>query len=319
MLTAQARGDGGDAWDARLALKKLRGGDAEGSAVVGKGVLAEFEKRALETSDDWSGVRPKAFGDHTAQGGPTARPDSPADAAIDGDPDTAYRAEAAPATGYFTPGSELPGASLPGALNQSELPDAPADDHENAPRQQPSGTPALTVRLPEQRPLEAVTVQTGPGSGTRARIEAHVPGKGWKRLGPLSASGWTQRDGGGVRADALRLAWSEGSDEPVVHEITPWYSDSPDASLSLSKEEIYAPIGGGMGEVTAELRAHRPSDVRGKVTAKAPDGFTVRATPDRTVVPRGGTAQVRLEIKADSSVKPGSTRSPSPSATSAAP
>lgn len=309
MLTALARGDGGAAWDARLALKKLVAEGEKASAVVGKGVLEEFERRALKTSDSWAGVRRKAFGDHTALGGPKARPGSPADAAVDGDPDTAYRAEAAPATGYFAPGSAAPGASLPGGLRQ----DAPAgtpggsgadDDAGSGGSAARQGTPALTVQLPESRPLEAVTVQTGPGSGTRARVEVHVPGKGWQRLGTLSGSGWTQQDAGGLRADALRLAWSEGSDEPVVHEITPWYADSPDASLSLSKDEIYAPIGGGKGEATVELRAQSPSDVRGRVTAKAPEGFTVRA-PDRTVVPRGGTAEIPLEIEADDSVKSG--------------
>ncbi|MFC4493332.1 beta-N-acetylglucosaminidase domain-containing protein [Streptomyces ovatisporus] len=316
MLTAQARGDGGAAWDARLALKKLMADGEEASAVVGKGVLEDFEKRALKTSDSWTGVRQKAFGDHTAQGGPTARPGSPADAAVDGDPDTAYRAEAAPATGYFAPGPQAPGASLPGGLHQSvppgtsDGPGAPSDNGPGGDRNGgPSGTPALTVQLPERRPLEAVTVQTGPGSGTRARVEVHVPGKGWRYLGPLSSSGWTQAEADGLRADALRLAWSEGSDEPVVHEITPWYADSPDASLSLAKDEIYAPIGGGKGEATAELRALSPSDVRGRVTAKAPDGFTVRI-PDRTVVPRGGAAEVPVEIEADESVEPGSYRIP---------
>ncbi|MGH3311473.1 MAG: beta-N-acetylglucosaminidase domain-containing protein, partial [Streptomyces sp.] len=121
MLTAQARGDGAEAWDARLAVQRLRARTADRSATVGKGVLPAFVKRALETSDSWTGVRREAFGDHTVRGGPTARPGSPADAAVDGDPRTAYRAEAAPATGYFAPASPLPGASLPGGLG----PDSP--------------------------------------------------------------------------------------------------------------------------------------------------------------------------------------------------
>ncbi|WP_070013998.1 beta-N-acetylglucosaminidase domain-containing protein [Streptomyces abyssalis] len=322
MLTAQGRGDGGGAWDARLALERLheeseeRGGP---SATVGKGVLADFVKRALKTSDSWTGTGSKGSGRHraTAQGGPAARPDSPAEAAVDGDPDTAYRAEAAPAAGYFAPRAAVPGASLPGGLglygDPSGDPHAPGDGASGSPGEGPDGTapgtPALTVQLPERRPLEAVTVQTGPGSGTRARVEAHVAGEGWQRLGPLSESGWTQHEGRGLRADALRLAWSPGSDEPVVHEITPWYADRPDASLSLSRDDIYAPVGGGKGEVTAELEGHRPSDVRGRVTAEAPGGFTVR-TPERTVVPRGGSARVPVEVEADASVKPGTYRIP---------
>nr|WP_111601722.1 beta-N-acetylglucosaminidase domain-containing protein [Streptomyces sp. Amel2xB2] len=355
MLTAQAHGDGGGAWDARLAVEKLQAKDGDGpSATVGKGVLADFVKRSLKVSDSWTGADRKAGGRHraTAQGGPVARPDSPAEAAVDGDPDTAYRAEAAPATGYFAPRSAVPGASLPGGLDQYGAPsggdadpDGPADGHGHGPDADAPGTPALTVSLPERRPLEAVTVQTGPGSGTRARVEAHVPGEGWRRLGPLSGSGWTQREGHGLRADALRLAWSPGSDEPVVHEITPWYADRPDASLSLSKDEVDVPVGGGRGgedtasgkhgkdtgkhgkdsgtgkhgtsaerpapggQITARLHGHRPSDVRGRVTADAPKGFTVR-TPKRTVVPRGGTVDVPVEIEADASVKPGSYRVP---------
>ncbi|MCH6160311.1 beta-N-acetylglucosaminidase domain-containing protein [Streptomyces marispadix] len=325
MLSAQARGDGGEAWDARLAVERLHARDKDPdrpSATVGKGVLKDFVKRSLKASDAWTGADHRGTGRHraTAEGGPAARPDSPAKAAVDGDPDTAYRAEAAPATGYFAPRSPLPGASLPGGLGRGSGSSGGAGGPWDGPgegqgggRGQGSGggsgqdTPALTVRLPEQRPLDAVTVQTGPGSGTRARVEAHVPGEGWRRLGPLSGSGWTQRDAHGLRADALRLAWSPGSDEPVVHEITPWYADRPDASLSLTEDDVYAPIGGGTGRTAVELHGHVPSDVRGRVTAEAPDGFTVR-TPRRTVVPRGGRTEVPVEIEADSSVKSGSHR-----------
>lgn len=319
MLRAQGRGDGGEAWDARLELQRLQREDegerrGKPSATVGKGVLEDFVKRALKASDSWTGAGSKGSGKHRAanQGGPAARPDSPADAAVDGDPDTAYRAEAAPAAGYFAPRAAVPGASLPGGLDgyggdpggPDDAPSGGGSSGAAAPR-----TPALTVRLADRRPLEAVTVQTGPGSGTRARVEAHVPGEGWKRLGPLSESGWTQHEAGGVRADAVRLAWSPGSDEPVVHEVTPWYADRPDASLSLEKDDIYAPVGGGKGEATVRLKGHRPSDVRGRVTADAPEGFTVR-TPVQTVVPRGGSAEVPVEVEADSSVEPGTYRIP---------
>ncbi|SCK18418.1 beta-N-acetylglucosaminidase domain-containing protein [Streptomyces sp. WMMB 322] len=315
MLTAQARGDGGSAWDARLAAERLHTKDPEGregaepAATVGKGVLSGFVKRALKASDRWTGADHAPSGRHraTAQGGPAARPDSPAEAAVDGDPDTAYRAEAAPSTGWFAPRAALPGASLPGGLGQQDDAGGGRSGHGRDTGESSPHAPALTVELPERRPLEAVTVQTGPGSGTRARVEAHVPGEGWRRLGPLSGSGWTQRDAQGLRADALRLAWSPGSDEPVVHEITPWYADRPDASLSLSRDDVDASIGGGRSEVTAELHGHRPSELHGRITAEAPEGFTVR-TPERTVVPRGGTARVPVEIEADSSVRPGKHR-----------
>ena len=63
-----------------------------------------------------------------------------------------------------------------------------------------------TVRLDRARPLEAVTTLTRPGDAAGdAVLEAHVPGEGWRRLGPLSATGWTQTAAKGLRADALRV------------------------------------------------------------------------------------------------------------------
>ncbi|UNZ19310.1 discoidin domain-containing protein [Streptomyces sp. 891-h] len=171
---------------------------------------------------------------------------------------------------------------------------------------------ALTVRLPEPRSLRAVTVLTGPHSGTRGAVEMHLPGKGWQRLGALSRTGWTQLTTGrqgAAEADALRLVWSDQTKPPVVHEITPWYADTPAASLSLPRTTVDAAIGGDATRVTARLTGNRPTDVRGKVTAKAPEGFTVR-TPLRTTVRRGSTVDVPLRITADSTVRTGSYRIP---------
>ncbi|MFB7913453.1 beta-N-acetylglucosaminidase domain-containing protein [Streptomyces sp. NPDC056061] len=73
-----------------------------------------------------------------------------------------------------------------------------------------------TVRLDRARPVEAVTAMTEPGNGpgAGARLEAHVPGVGWRVLGPVSASGWTQIPAKGLRADAIRISRPTGS--PVV-------------------------------------------------------------------------------------------------------
>lgn len=294
MLLAQSRGDGATAWQARLDLQKLRSRLAGNRTTVGDEVLPAFTEKALKSSDRWLGVRD---GDTGAQGGkpvqaaPEARLGSSAAAAADGDPSTAYRSAATPATSYFAPRPD-----------HAEV--SPA-----APGRDPAAPGGLTLPLPRARSLEAVTIQTGPESGTRADVAVHVPGKGWQRLGALSADGWTQLDAKGVTADAVRLTWREGSSAPVVHEVTPWYADASTAALSLSRDEVYAPIGGGSAHVSAEIRTRRPEDVRGRLRAEAPEGFSVRA-PRRTDVPRGGIATGRLEIAAGKSVKPGSYRIP---------
>ncbi|MFJ8711960.1 beta-N-acetylglucosaminidase domain-containing protein [Streptomyces violaceus] len=62
-------------------------------------------------------------------------------------------------------------------------------DHEPPPN---PGDPSdgRTLHFPRPRPLTAVTVLTDPG--TEGRVEAHVPGEGWRPIGRLSASGATE-------------------------------------------------------------------------------------------------------------------------------
>ncbi|EST35479.1 hypothetical protein N566_17665, partial [Streptomycetaceae bacterium MP113-05] len=148
-----------------------------------------------------------------------------------------------------------------------------------------------------------------PDSGTRADVEVRVPGEGWRRIGRLSGSGWTQADADGADADAdaVRLRWDEGSRAPVVHEITPWYADTPGTSLELSRDDAYAATGGEGAKVTARLTGRRPQDVRGELEVDAPEGFTVSA-PSEVTVQRGGTTEVELEIVAARDVRPGTYR-----------
>ncbi|MFD5071988.1 beta-N-acetylglucosaminidase domain-containing protein [Streptomyces sp. NPDC058369] len=176
-----------------------------------------------------------------------------------------------------------------------------------------------TVRLDRARPLEAVTATTVPGAeaAAGATVQAHVPGEGWRTLGPLSASGWTQVAGEGVRADAVRISWpaatpvvagsppliipplagaSVGSGTaPDVRSLVPWFGDEPAARLDLARGETDAVIGGRAQEVRARLSGRRPAEVRGRLTAKAPEGIEVRV-PKRTTVPRGTRTEVPVEI-----------------------
>ncbi|WP_335936290.1 beta-N-acetylglucosaminidase domain-containing protein [Streptomyces sp. PTD5-9] len=180
---------------------------------------------------------------------------------------------------------------------------------------------SYTVRLGRSRPVEAVTAMTLPGDGTAgAVLEAHVPGEGWRALGPVSASGWTQIRAGGLRADALRIARPadgpaappvitgtmppivpEGATgggtvpEPRVRALVPWFGDEPAARLDLARDETDAEIGGGPQRVRARLEPRRPAEVRGRLVARAPEGIEV-SVPEQTRVPRGTGTDVPVEI-----------------------
>ncbi|MET8740064.1 beta-N-acetylglucosaminidase domain-containing protein [Streptomyces sp. NPDC004728] len=182
---------------------------------------------------------------------------------------------------------------------------------------------SYTVRLDRARPVEAVTAMTLPGGGTAAgaALEAHVPGEGWRRLGALSETGWTQTAGKGLRADAIRISWPTGGSAmppllsrtvapmapgavapgstplpaPRVRALVPWFGDEPAARLDLARGETDAEIGGGPQRVEARLAARRPAEVRGALTAKAPKGIKVDI-PKQTRVARGSRTEVPVEI-----------------------
>ncbi|CAM5594102.1 F5/8 type C domain-containing protein OS=Streptomyces microflavus OX=1919 GN=Smic_24730 PE=4 SV=1 [Streptomyces microflavus] len=170
-------------------------------------------------------------------------------------------------------------------------------------------THSYTVRLERARPVEAVTALAEPASDlTGAVVEAHVPGEGWRALGQLSPTGWTQTAAKGLRADAVRVTVPEAArtappsylspslppapavpaGTPKLRALVPWFGDEPDAVLDLAHGETDAEIGGGPKRVAARLAGRRPAEVKGALTAKAPKGIEVRV-PKQTTVPRGPT------------------------------
>ncbi|MFE6662770.1 beta-N-acetylglucosaminidase domain-containing protein [Streptomyces sp. NPDC057697] len=179
---------------------------------------------------------------------------------------------------------------------------------------------SYTVRLDRARPVETVTAMTLPGDAVAgAVLEAHVPGEGWRRLGALSATGWTQTAVKGLRTDAIRISRptgapalppvvtgpvapmapgrgsAPGAPAPRVRALVPWFGDEPAARLDLARGETDAEIGGGPQRVEAHLAARRPAEVRGRLTAKAPEGIEVDV-PERTRVARGSRTEVPVEI-----------------------
>ncbi|KUJ69292.1 hyaluronidase [Streptomyces albus subsp. albus] len=167
----------------------------------------------------------------------------------------------------------------------------------------------VVLRFDRARPLTAVTALTGRERGgahgthggqvAHGAVEAHVPGEGWRALGDVSGSGWTQAAGKGVRADAVRLRWAGGGQPgerpPAVHELTPWFADAPDAELTLSKGAVDVEIGGRAVTVEVRLAACRPGDVSGELTVRAPKGVVVTA-PTQVTAPRGGVATARVQV-----------------------
>ncbi|WP_029553923.1 beta-N-acetylglucosaminidase domain-containing protein [Streptomyces somaliensis] len=152
---------------------------------------------------------------------------------------------------------------------------------------------SYTLDLGRARSVEAVTAMARPGSGEGV-VEVRVPGAGWRRLGPLAPTGWTQARVGGLRVDAVRVSWAEGAEVPV-RSLVPWFADEPRVSLDLPRTEADAVIGGGPQHVEAVLSARRPEAVRGALAAKAPKGIVVDV-PKETTVPRGVAAEVPVTV-----------------------
>ncbi|MFI5862663.1 beta-N-acetylglucosaminidase domain-containing protein [Streptomyces sp. NPDC051546] len=162
---------------------------------------------------------------------------------------------------------------------------------------------AWTVQLPDVRPVSVVTVMTDPlPAGSRgAVVEAHVPGEGWRKVAEAAASGWTQADLGGLRADAVRLVWSGPA--PAVHGVVPWTADGPEARFELA-ETVDAEVGGAPQRIAAQLSALRPGEVRGPLSATPPPGISVRL-PETAAAARGTTATVPVEVTVAAGTAPG--------------
>ncbi|GCD37596.1 hypothetical protein OEIGOIKO_05395 [Streptomyces chrestomyceticus JCM 4735] len=205
-----------------------------------------------------------------------------------------------------TVGKGVLGPFLDRAMTESDAwTGARSDRSETAPPPDQDARPtSLTVPFGRPRPLTAVTSLTEPSpSAAAVSVEAHVPGEGWRRLGGLSGTGWTQTEARGMKADSIRLAWKDGTAAPSVHSFTPWFADTPAAGLELAHDEIDADTGGTFS-VDARIFSRRPADVEGKLTVKAPEGFTVRA-PEHVTAPRGGTATARIQVTVPRDAKSG--------------
>ncbi|MBC7272518.1 MAG: discoidin domain-containing protein, partial [Streptomyces sp.] len=152
-------------------------------------------------------------------------------------------------------------------------------------------TDGRTLHFPRPRPLSTVTALTDPG--TTGTVEAHVPGKGWQGLGPLTPSGATELPTT-LHADAIRVT---GPSPSRIHHLIPWYADAPPAELTLNDhhEEPTTETGSTL-RLTPRLTPQHPEDLSGRLTAKAPKGIEVRVLTPEPTVPRGTTIETPIEV-----------------------
>ncbi|WP_018382054.1 beta-N-acetylglucosaminidase domain-containing protein [Wenjunlia vitaminophila] len=157
----------------------------------------------------------------------------------------------------------------------------------------PGAGDALVVDLPEQRPLDRVTVV---GTGAAA-VQVRAGEGEWRTIGSLDSGGLTELPADGVRVDAIRLQWTPGSPAPVIAEVAPWYTDAPAAQLRLSPATADAQVGAPT-TVTATLSAVRPTDVRGLLAVTPPSGVTASPASSPVLLRRGGRLEIELTLTA---------------------
>ncbi|WP_037568757.1 beta-N-acetylglucosaminidase domain-containing protein [Phaeacidiphilus oryzae] len=86
----------------------------------------------------------------------------------------------------------------------------------------PAPGDALTMTLPQGRPLDSLTVLQPGNGGARAAVEIQLADGGWRTVGQLGGPVSTL-PAGGAAATAVRLVWDAGSPAPSVSEILPRY------------------------------------------------------------------------------------------------
>lgn len=144
----------------------------------------------------------------------------------------------------------------------------------------PTSGDALTVTLPQARPLAAVVV-AGTGQG---QVQVRADGD-WTTIGSLSA-GYTQVSADGVVADAIRLVWTAGSPAPVIEEVVPWYADLPAAAMAVAPNAMDSEVGAA-GTINVALTATSTTSVSGTLHVAAPDGVTAEPVDTSVTLARG--------------------------------
>ncbi|MHA6759959.1 beta-N-acetylglucosaminidase domain-containing protein [Streptacidiphilus sp. PAMC 29251] len=171
----------------------------------------------------------------------------------------------------------------------------------------PQAGDALTMTLGAARPMNQVVVLTDPEVASAGWVEVHQAGKGWVRLGALTAGYTDLPVSPAVPVDQIRLAWAGGGPAPVVQQIVPWYADAPTAALQLPEQDLDLEIGGAPTTLTGGLQALGAGGATGTLAAVLPKGLkglTVSA-PGAVALPRGGRLNLPLVFRAAAGTTPG--------------
>ena len=215
----------------------------------------------------------------TVSGGPAPAPGSSAAAVLDGDPDTAYRAAAAP-TATDTP---------------------------------------LTVDLGDTRPLDRITVLTDPTVKATATVEIRKADGSWAPVGtlnpgynelptggqPVGAVRLTWAPGGDAPVVNQIVPWY--ADTPIARLTlaNPELDVTAGAATPASTQAVVDAVRpeGATGEIRAEL----PAGVPGLTVTPAP----APGTPGAPVsVPRGGRASTTVQVSAAATTPSGTYQVP---------
>ena len=170
----------------------------------------------------------------------------------------------------------------------------------------PRAGDALTVSLGRARPLDQVVVLTDGSVRANGSVEVDEVGRGWVRIGALTA-GYTQLPADPrVAVDRIRLVWAAGDAAPVVYQVVPWYADTPVAALQLPQQSVDLEAG-GTATLSAGVRALGTGGVSGTLRAQLPamaKGLTVR-TAGPVSPARGAQATTALRFTAGAGTRPG--------------
>ncbi|QMU73655.1 hypothetical protein GXP74_07535 [Streptacidiphilus sp. P02-A3a] len=170
----------------------------------------------------------------------------------------------------------------------------------------PTAGEALTVTLGRSQPLDQVVVLTDASVRAAGWVEVHEAGRGWVRIGALTA-GYTQLAADPrVAADQIRLVWAGGDAAPVVYQVVPWYADTPAAALQLPQQSVDLEAG-GTAVLPAEVRALGTGSLTGTLRARLPaaaKGLAVRGAGPVTLA-RGAQVAAALDFSAGADTVPG--------------
>lgn len=159
----------------------------------------------------------------------------------------------------------------------------------------PADGDALLVTAGRARPLDRVLVLAAPDA--RADVEIRTSDGQWKRLGRLADGGYTDLPADGTTADAVRLAWDDGSPAPRIAEIVPRYADVPAADLALDPRSVDLEPG-ATATALVRLGSTRAADITGTLSLGDAPGLTATVDHAELTVPRGTELRVAVRLSA---------------------